>query len=66
MGERVAVVGGYIELYFSVPEAKHFTSLPSRPEIDVVLVDTNCYSYITRKTYLTRNLLTEKKYFQWC
>lgn len=63
MGEKVAVVGGYIELYFSVPEAKHFTSLPSRPEIDVVSVDTHFYSYITRKTYLTSNLLTERKVF---
>lgn len=65
MAGRVAV-GGYIELYFSVPEAKHFTRLPSRPEI-VILVDTNCYSYITRKTYLTRSSLTERKgFFQWC
>lgn len=63
MGERVAVVGGYIEFYFSVPEAKHFTSLPSRPEFDVVSVDTNCYSYITRKTYLFRYLLTERKVY---
>lgn len=61
MAERVAV-GGYIELYFSVPEAKHFTILPSRPEI-VIIVDTNCYSYITRRTYLTR--LREKDFVQW-